>query len=160
MAIDSKYKQGKYVQFRLNNVEVWWAKVHKPDTAFGNNRYTIDMHLEDAVAKQMIAEGFSVKDKEAKDGSTIKNVLRAKKDAITKNGTPQKAPEVVGPDGKTPFTEDIGNGSICNLILSARAWDINKKWVLTVYLEKVQVVKHVSFAGSGFEDVSLEEPAF
>ena len=155
MAIDSKYKQGKYIQFKLNNVEVWWAKVHKPDTAFGNNRWSIDMHLTDALSAQMKAEGFNVTDKES-GGVVTKNILRAKKDAVTKDGKPQKAPEVVGPDGRTPFTDDIGNGSICNLILSARAWEINKKWVLTTYLEKVQVVKHVAYAGSSFEDVSGE----
>jgi hypothetical protein len=157
--IDPKYKQGKYIQFRLNNVEVHWAKLYVPDTAFGNNRYTIDMHLDDALAALLKAEGFNVQDKEAKDGTIIKNVFKAKKDALTKAGKIQKAPEVVGPDGRTPFTEDIGNGSICNLILSARAWEISRKWTLACYIEKVQVVKHIPYAKGGFEDVS-EAPAF
>lgn len=158
MAIDNKYKQGKYVQFRLNNVEGHWFHLDKPDTAFGNNRWTLDCHLEDHLANQLKAEGFNVKDKEAKDGTVIKNVFKPKKDAINKKtGQPNKPPEVVGPDGKTPFTEPLGNGTVVNLILSARAWEISKKWTLGCYIEKVQVVKHVPFSGGGFEDVSGSE---
>ena len=150
--IPQKYKDG-YVKLSLTNVEVYWAHVQKADREFGNNKWHLQMRLDDKLAEELKAEGFNVKDKTDKQGNVAKNTLIAKKEVMKKNGQPNKQPYIKGPDGKTDFTDNIGNGSILNLNLSAKAWKIRGKWSLSCYLDGIQVVNHVPYAG-GFSDVS------
>jgi len=158
--IEQKYKDG-YVSFKLSNVEVWWAYLQKTDTAFGNNKWCMEMRLEDGVANQLKDIGFNIVDKEDKEGNEIKNIFKAKKEKLTKKGKEQKKPLVYAADGVTIMTEDVGNGSICNVMLQAKAWPIRGKWQLGAYIDKVQVVKHVPYeGGDSFEDVSEESAPF
>lgn len=153
MAIDQKFKDG-YVNFIVPNVPVYWCHLTRPDTAFGDSKWSIEMRLPDGeLAKNLKDSGFNMKDKKDKQGNIIKNCLVAKKATQGKEG-PNKAPMVVHLDGKTPFTEDIGNGSICNVKVQAKAWKVNGKWILSLYLEGVQVVEHVAYNGGGFEDLT------
>jgi hypothetical protein len=157
MAIDKKYKDG-YVGIRLKNVEVWWAHVHTPDTAFGNNKYCIEAHLTDALAKQLKAEGFSVGDKKKPDGTVVKNIFKAKTEVLNKKtGKPNNPPKIFGPDGST-FTDAIGNGSICDLVIDAKAWEVRGAWILSAYLKEVHVVKHVAYEGSSV--ATFDQEAF
>ena len=156
--IEQKYKDG-YVRFKLSNVKVFWAHINKPDTAFGGNKWTVEMRLEDEIATALKSIGFNVNDKKDKEGNDIKNVFKAKKEVATRAGKEQTPPVCVGADGKTPFTDDIGNGSICNLNLSAKAWQIRGEWTLACYIEGIQVVQHEAYSG-GFEDVSGDSSGF
>lgn len=154
--IDQQYKDG-YVSFRLTNVEVWWAYLQRTDTAFGNDKWCLEMHLEDDVASQLKDIGFNIVDKEDKNGKIIKNTFKAKKERKTKKGKEQKKPLVYLADGSTITEDDVGNGSICNVMLEAKAWPIRGKWQLAAYINKVQVVKLVPYkGGSSFSDVSEE----
>lgn len=153
MAIDQKYKDG-YVNFIIPNVEVFWAHVYTPDTAFGDSKWSIEMRLPDGeLATNMKDAGFNIKDKTDKNGNVIKNVLVAKKATHSKSGE-NEPPTIVGLDGRTKFTENIGNGSICNVKVSAKAWKVRGKWILSLYLEGVQVLKHVEYNGGGFPDMT------
>lgn len=152
--IDQKFVDG-YIPLHIPNVKVKWAKVFKPDTAFGGNKWVVDLLMGDypQLVKEMKAAGFNIRDKK-KDGVVIdKDVLTLKREVITKSG-PQEPPAVVGLDGKTPFTQELGNGTVCNIRGSARAWPINGKLVLACYLEAIQVVNHVPYKSSSFDDIS------
>lgn len=150
--IEDKFING-YVNISLSNVECHWCHLFSPDTAFGNNKYSVEMRLEDELAGQLKQLGFDIKDK-VKDGEVVaKNVLKAKREVVLKSGKKQGPPSVVGPDGRTPFTEEIGNGAILNLNLSCRAWPINGSMQLSAYVDEVQVVSNQA-RGKGFGDVS------
>jgi hypothetical protein len=150
--IEEKFIKG-YVNINLSNIECHWCHLVTPDIAFGNNKWCLEMRLDDTLAEQMKQLGFDVKDK-MKDGVVVaKNVLKAKKEVILKSGKKQTAPTVVGPDGKTLWTEDIGNGTVCNLQLSCKAWPISGNMQMSAYVDAVQVVTHVAYSGS-FSDVS------
>jgi len=152
--MDQKYIDG-YVNHILKNVKVYWAHVHQPDTAFGGDKWKLDAALTEEAGEELKALGFTIN---SKTYGQVEEpyVLVPKKERIVK-GIEQKPPVIVGADGKTPFTQDIGNGSVCNLKLSCKAWKIKGKWILATYLDAVQIVKHVEYSGGGaFEDCSEE----
>ena len=149
--IDPKYLKG-YVKMKLSNVTVHWAHLLKPDTAFNGNKWHLTASLSDELAEALRKEGFTIVDK-----GTIKNVLKVKKEALTAKGVANEPPFIVGPDGRTPFTQEVGNGSICNLLISAKAWTVRGATMISAYLDGVQVVSHVPYS-SGFEDVSGNVP--
>lgn len=150
MAIEiaKKYFDG-YVDHAIGMVEVRWAKLIAPDTAFGKNEWSIDLVLSEEQAKEFGDLGFNVREK---DGDKL---LRLKKKAVTAAGAINKPPQVVGPDAM-PFTEEIGNGSICNINFSAKAWAVGATPTLAGYLNGVQVVQHVGRGSVGFAPVTEE----
>ena len=147
MSIDKKYTEG-YVRMILPNVTLYWAKVLTPDTEFGKNEWCVDIAIPDEVlASALKKEGFNIQDKEYKSAGTVKNVLKAKRQVMRKDGTKQEPPKVWHPDAVTPFTKDLGNGTVANVKLSARAWQVKGKWHLSAYIEEIQVVDHKEYAG-------------
>lgn len=151
--IPQKYKDD-YVKIKLTNVPVRYVHLSTPDLAFGGNKFHMQMLLDDQTAQALEAEGFKLKEKEEKDGTITKNILQPKKNGLKKDGSKNEPPRVVGPDGRTAFTEPIGNGSEVNALLSCRAWKVQGKWILSAYIEAVQVVKHVELQSSAFEDLT------
>jgi len=147
-----------YTNIKLSNIECHWLHLDEPDTAFGNNKWCLEMRLDDGIAQQLRDIGFIVKDKIDLSTQEVKgkNVLKAKKEVVTQKGKVQMKPSVVGPDGKTPWTEPMGNGTICNLHLSFKAWFVNGVWQMSMYIDAVQVVTLAAFAGS-FSDVSGDD---
>jgi hypothetical protein len=158
MGIDERFTT-EYVTFRLSNVPVRWAHLFRPDTEFGNNRWSMEILSSDEMAKELTAMGYNLKTKTDKEGNVTKNILFAKKNVLDRNGKPQRPPMVVGPDGVTPWTEELGNGTIVNVVLQARAWKVNHKWTLGCYIDKVQVVTHVP-RGTTFADLTKEDVPF
>ena len=163
VVIDPQYK-AKYVPMMFRNVKLGWTHLRKPDTAFGNNKYSADINLEDpAQIAQAKAMGFDLKTKKDPDKNPVDNILSSKKNAMSKEGEAVDPPIVVGLDGKTPFTEEIGYGTLANVKVSARAWDLfdkdagGKVWKLYAYVDKIQVIKHVPRSGGGFDDLSGQE---
>lgn len=156
--VDKKYEDA-YIPLRIDNVEVMWAHLIQPDTAFGGNKWCVDIVLPEELAADMEAAGFNMKQLKDKDKKVIhQNVVTAKREVATSKGT-NKPPALFGPDGSPGWDKDIGNGSICNLKLTARKWPVSS--TITLYVEQVQVVKHVEFeAGGGFEDTTGGAPKF
>jgi len=154
--IDKKYTE-QYVPIRVDNVEVRWAHLIDADEAFGGNAWKVDVVLPNDLAAEMEAAGFNVKEQKDKEGKVIaKNIVTAKKEVVTKSGA-NRPPTLFGPDGKPGWNKPIGNGSICNIKMTARKWPVSS--TITLYVEQVQVVKHVEYvAGGGFEDVTGGEP--
>lgn len=165
VVIDPQYKT-KYVPMILRNVGIGWSHLSKPDTAFGNNKFSAEIILFDqAQIDQAISMGFELKTRKDPDKNPVQNVLLSKKNALNKDGEKVDPPEVVGLDGRTPFKDEIGYGTIANVKVSARAWELfdkdagGKVWKLYAYIDKVQVIKHVPRAGGGgFDDLSDEAP--
>ena len=150
--INAKYSDN-YVPLRMDNVKVQWAHLIEPDTAYGN-KWCVDIFLSDELSAEMEAEGFNLKASKDKDGKVIqKNIITAKREVVTKKGN-NTAPKLYGPDGAAGFDKPIGNGSICNVKLTARKWDVCN--TITCYIEELQVVKLVEFAAgsTGFADTT------
>lgn len=148
--IAKEYFDG-YVDHVFENVEVRWAKVFTPDTEFGKNEWCIDVLLQEPQASDLKAKGFNVREK---DGE---NVLRCKKKVISASGKPNKPPVIVDRDANK-FEEEIGNGSICNIKVSCKAWAIGGSPTLTAYLDAIQVVKHVPRGTTTFAPIPEDSP--
>ncbi len=149
--IDRKFEDN-YVPCSFRNKPCQWAKIQTPDDYKGKHTWSIQLiyNMSDPQEKKeadaLKAAGFNVREK---NGVTF---LAVKSDA-DKNPKP---PLCVGPDGKTPFTEDLGNGTIVNVNASARHWSVCE--TITLYLEGVQVVNHVPYKkGAGFDAIGTEE---
>lgn len=153
--IDQRYKEG-YVRMILPNVTLYWAKVFNPDTEFGKNEWCADISIDDEIlAGALKKEGFRVEDKTYKNIGEVKNVLKAKRQVVRKDGTRQEPPKIWNPDAVTPFTKELGNGTKANVKISARAWQVKGKWTLSAYIEEIQVVEHKEYSGgSSFSPIT------
>lgn len=133
----------------LSNCKVKWAKVHQVDRTF-TPAWSIQVYLNseqmDAVkaAATEVSEGkLAASFKHDDDGTYITCSRKEKK----RDGTMNKAPRVVDAK-KQPFTEEIGNGSVCSIIANAFAYDAAGKKGVTMILEAVQVVNWVEYKGN------------
>ena len=149
-------KQSDFVkgcEFVLSGVKVLWANVQadNPDSKY-ERVWKTDVILEKSMADSMLASGFGVREK---DGEYL---LTIKKKCMTRDGKAQTPPTVVGRDGKTPFTEEIGNGSTCNIKVYAKYCEVKGETHLPAYLNALQVVEHVA-RGAGFDNLDGTEEA-
>ncbi len=141
----SDFKKG--AQFMLENVEVMWAYVmpDNPDTEY-EHAWKVDAILGADMAESMKAAGFNVREKKGNQ------VLVVKSKCVTKDGKAQKPPKVIGRN-REPFTEEVGNGSICNVQVWGKEWNVSGKSGTAAYLSAVQVKEHVARDGGGFGDL-------
>jgi len=127
---------------KLNGL-VKWCKVQEPDTTYAP-QWSLNLYPDTAVLSKLESMGFAVK--EDKEGERF---IKAKLNVTAKNGKTNEAPKVVGPDGRTPFTQLIGNGSEINIL----TFEYEYKGIKYLGLKAVQVIKHV-FYGDDFDDLS------
>ncbi len=148
-------------QVVLKNVRVKYAKLIRPGQAYDEGQpdlWSVNMYLTDK-AKAML-ESLGAHPKKDKNGS---DYFIAKRNIINKKGDSIKPPVLV--DGKKqPFTEEVGNGSICNIAITPFQWEKGKpgtgsyKKGILLYLNAVQVVSLVPMA-TGVDAFDLiEEP--
>jgi len=152
--VDAKFND--YVELKFENVEVKWAKVqpHQGDSFQGApEKWTIDIILQEKLAKSLEKEGFLIKN----DGTNY--WITPKSAKFEKDGVTQKKPIlIVGRDGQTLITEELGNGTKVNIKVSAKKWPNVSK--VSTYINAIQVLKLVEFSGggqSGFAAVAEEE---
>lgn len=131
----------------LKNCKVKWAKLVKPDEMSG--KWSINLYLTAEQLSNLKAEGIEPKI----DKDDVPFVQATRKTKSTK-GNEFDPPRVVDVSRK-PFTKNIGNGSVCNVIVSIYDWEFNKKKGKGLWLEAVQVVDLKEHAGT--ED--FDEPA-
>ena len=162
VVIEEKYKKN-YVPAKLHGVQIGWSHLVKPDLYMGDEKWVVDLNLDAATAEDMKRRGFELKTSKNPDKEVVENVLKAKKKTTDKAGNPQKPPTIVGLDGRTPFTEELGYGTLANVHIQIRAWEVYDKeaggkiWKLFAYIDAVQVIEHVSRGGgAGFDDLSGE----
>lgn len=95
----------------------------------GEFKYKLDEHNENYVG--MFGAQFS--------RNTVK---RDKEGAVTKTYEPLKVIDAEG----NPFSQEVGNGSVCNVKLFAYR---NEEDMLVVMMDTVMIVEHVPYAGKG-----------
>lgn len=120
-----------------------WCKVQEPDTTYAP-QWSLNLYPSVEVLKKLESMGFAVK--EDTDGERF---IKAKQNVTAKSGKTNEPPRVVGPDGKTKFTDLIGNGSEVNIL----TFEYEYKGIKYLGLKAVQVVKHVAY-GDDFDDLS------
>ena len=137
-----------YVGVKFSNVKIQWAKLATPDEYKGSKKFKLEMYFEtkEELDKSEVykAENFNVR---TKNDKVILGMSKefSKAKHVGPDGT--ICIEVVGPDGVTPFTEELGNGTIVNINGTAKKWDVTDK--VTLYIGEVQVVEHVVYTGGG-----------
>lgn len=136
-----------------------FASLHQPNTKF-SPVYCIDVIVDDDAATTLEGQGLTVKrDATDKNGNPRGHVFKVKRNAYRKDGTMNRKPNVVGPDGKTPFDELVGNGSIVNVQYNPYEWEFAGKKGTSADLVGVQVVEHVPYKGNDSEFEAVEAEA-
>jgi len=136
-----------------------FASVHQPNTRY-TPVYCIDLIVDDETATRLEKEGLPVKRNVVdKKGRNRGNVFKVKRNAYRKDGTMNTKPNIVGPDGKTPFEELIGNGSKVNVQYNPFDWEFAGKKGRSADLVGVQVVNHVAYTGNENEFEAAEADA-
>lgn len=138
----------------LSNCKVKWAKVHQVDRTF-TPAWSIQVYVNSEqiealkkAAREASAGKYDPAFKHDDDGTFITCTRKEKR----KDGTENKPPRVVDLS-KRDFKDDIGNGSVCNVIAAPFAYDAGGKKGVTMILDAVQVVEWVEYKGSeDFED--------
>lgn len=125
----------------LNNCKVKWAHVHEPNNNFPPPSWSVNVYLNGEQLNAVKAEGIPFKTDD--DGAYI----QAKRKVKTVSGKDMKPPRVVDM-AKQPFTKEIGNGSICNVIITPYEWEFNKKTGKGAWLDAIQVVEWKEYVGS------------
>jgi len=144
-------------EFPLKNVEIIYPYLFQPDTKY-TPMWKCTVILPDALAQQMAAKGFNVKEKDF--GSGPVQYIVAKRKTHTAQNKALFPPKIYEADGKTYWDESvaIGNGTKVNLQVAAKYVTVSGKESLPLYLNAVQIVKHVPYTTSPFEDCSSDEP--
>lgn len=136
-------KKQEYENIKLSNVRVMYAKVIRPGKAYDDSHpdeWSVNMYVTQEDSDRLIDKG--VMPKEDKNGNPY---FIAKRSTKTRNGDDQKPPGVVD-SAKRPFTEDIGNNSVCNIVVTLIPWTKAKRNGIKLFLQAVQVVNHVPYA--------------
>ncbi len=127
---------------KITNAVVKYAKVHKPGKAYepsDPDEWSINFYPSDEDREALMAHGCNPKqDKEGAD------YWVAKRKVVTKDGTAAKPPQVVD-RAKAACLDEIGNGSVCNLIVTLFPWQMNRRRGVFVYLNAVQVVTLITY---------------
>jgi hypothetical protein len=131
------------VNYVVKAAKVKWAKVFEPDGTFPPARWSINVYPGDADKAALLKLGIQMRTDE-KDGGEF---FTAKRNVETNKGKKMDPPRVV--DGlKRPFTDPIGNGSVCNVIVNVYPWTFGKKTGMGAWLDAVQVIEHVPYAST------------
>ncbi|HRA18802.1 MAG TPA: hypothetical protein PLZ24_16835 [Flavobacteriales bacterium] len=134
----------------LNNCKVKWAHVHEPNNNFPPPTWSINIYLNGEQLNAIKAEGIPFKTDD--DGP----YFQAKRKTANADGKAISPPRVVDL-AKQPFAKEIGNGSVCNVIVDFYDWEFNKKKGRGAWLNAVQVVEWKEYVGS--EDFGEPEAA-
>ena len=140
-AIKQKIQTGAYVPFALKNVILRHPHLERPDTEFdpsGDGKFKVCLIVPDDVADDMKACGFNVKSFD--DGTRY--VQATRKPSLGK-------PRVVDEDGNVVAGDSVGNGSIADVDLTTKYWNIGKEPSQALYIEKITVTDLVQYEGGG-----------
>ena len=131
----------------VKNARVKWAKVHRPDNTFPPARWSVDVYPNAEGMKEILAVVEALREPGDKNAFRIKGederFFTAKRNEKTHKGDAKTPPRVVDAN-RQPFAENIGNGSVCNVIVSFYHYDTFGGGV-GCELEAVQVINHVPY---------------
>jgi hypothetical protein len=129
-------------QVVLKNVRVKYAKLIRPGAAFDEGQpdlWSVNMYVTTEDEGKLFALGVSPKTDKEDQAFYV-----AKRNVTSKTGAPVKPPSLVDAK-KQPVTEEVGNGSVCNIAVTPFAWKKGAKTGVILYLNAVQVINHVPF---------------
>lgn len=129
------------VNYLVKSARVKWAKVFEPDGTFPPARWSINIYPSGEQRAELLKLGIQFREDEKEGGQ----FFTAKRNVETNKGKKLDPPRVVDAQ-KRPFTEAIGNGSVCNVIVNVYEWTFGKKTGMGAWLEAVQVLDHVAYA--------------
>lgn len=142
-ALRDRFQDGQYHKFPLKNVILRHIWLEKPDTEFdkgGDGKYKVCAIVTEEVAADMLVVGFNVR--KFDDGEHY--VTCTRKPSLGKL-------EVIDSLGGVIASGSIGNGSVADLDVSTKYWDIGSKPSQAVYLEGITITDHVVYGGGAEE---------
>jgi len=150
----------------LKNVELFWAKLDPSnhDMGFSGDKPQWNVQLRTRSKEQCKEwKDMGLNPKTEDDDNGIYYKVGVRKDAVKKDGSPNKPVPVVGPD-LMPIEDvaAIGNGTIANVKLRTFEWKFQGKEGLGVRLDAVQIVKLETYTKAGADSLGfdlLEVPA-
>lgn len=140
----------------MKNVELYWAKFDpsNPDMGFSGDKPQWNVQLRTRSKDQSKEwKDMGLNPKVEDDDTGIYYKVGVRKDAVKKDGSPNKPVPVVGPD-LMPIEDitSIGNGTIANVKLRTFEWKFNGKEGIGVRLDAVQIVKLEKYEAKGGSD--------
>ena len=144
--------------YRIDNVELNWAKLAKPVNPFGTEQWELQIATKDkAIADQWSANHLNVKQDKV---DSSKFTVSLKRKAIKADGTANGGVRVV--DAKAKDFEDvskIGNGSTGNVVIYQYPYSTAGREGIASSLTAVQVVTLQEYTGAvDFEPIASIEP--
>ena len=137
--------------YKIEGVELNWAKLDKPVSPFGVEQYELQIATTDAAkAEEMKANHLNVKEKDGKF------VVSLKRKAKKMNGDDNGPVRVVDVNlQEVANKRGIGNGSVGNVIVFQYPYDAMGRKGIASSLTAVQVVDLVEYAGSDGVDFDV-----
>jgi len=153
------------VPILLENVKVAYCAMAEPDTKgkYGA-AWKIAVYLtpEEVAWMQQVGMGLEKKARPEMKKDTAGNkvptgeyLLYLETKCLSFDGQPNRKPDYLCADGKTPFYQECGKGSIVNISTFLKKTDRGFPW----YLNQVQVVGYVPATKSSFVDLTADPTA-
>lgn len=141
----------------LRNVVVNWASIQEPNVQF-EPAWEIQAVLSEEQAAELMAEAKKVHKKGIKIRKDDNGVLtyRFRRKVTRADGVGENAKPVVVDALKQPFTEKVGNGSICNIQYLFLAYSNKFGDGVTCDLKGVQVLEHIPYGISDGDEFESE----
>ncbi len=163
------------IRILITNAEVKWCSIIEPnekvdpawksDLLF-NDESMVQMPMgsapikgADAVLSVLSEKGVKIKDeKDDKGNPTGRKFVSVKRNVNKRTEGKHDPPRVTSKASKEPFTQMIGNGSICNFLVGTydARFGGDGPTNTRLWLEAAQVVNHIPYAPDPFE-YELEE---
>ena len=144
--------------YRIDNVELNWAKLVTPVSPFGQAQYELQIATTDkTVADEWKANHLNVKEPKGDDG---KFTVSLKRKAMKADGSDNGAPRVVGMDAQPIDASKLGNGSTGNVIIYQMYYKNSGREVISNSLTAIQVTDFQEYTGSAdFEPIVMNGDA-
>jgi len=144
--------------YRIDNVELNWAKLAKPVSPFGVAQYELQIATNDATtADEWRANHLNVKPEINKESNkpTGKFTVSLKRKAVKADGSDNGAPNVVGADAQPIDASKLGNESRGNVIIYQMYYKNAGREGISNSLTAIQVTDFKEYTGdSSFEPIT------
>ena len=138
------------------NGKAYWASVVTPNTTFDEDGvYSIDLAVDEENKKSAVSEGLSIKNKGDERGDFVTIKRKAKR----KDGSLNRAPDIMD-NMKRPLQNTlIGNGSTVNVLFKTYEWSHKptNRSGKSADLQAVQVVNLIPYEGSNSASSAFKE---
>tara|TARA_R100000315_G_C5216146_1_gene129115 strand:- start:398 stop:883 length:486 start_codon:yes stop_codon:yes gene_type:complete len=138
------------------NGKAYWASVVTPNTTFDEDGvYSIDLAVDEENKKSAVSEGLSIKNKGDERGDFVTIKRKAKR----KDGSLNRAPDIMD-NMKRPLQNTlIGNGSTVNVLFKTYEWNHKptNRSGKSADLQAVQVVNLIPYEGSNSASSAFKE---